>query len=259
MINFKDSEYNVTITMDDETTNDLIKNNYHLYAFRAAQGNGTGSPVVWQSQDVTYKTLKVNWQASYGAFICSPPPLDNINGETEVEIDLGQKFVINEDGTYGVQDGGPADTILISNKQGANHCCGISECLGPDDFNPLCSFYLPKYMAATITPIQQVVLIFSTKIIKTATVVERAMSAGISIDLTSNPNRTVFFKGNKWSSKDPNGINYFDADDSLNPYLINPAKSVWADSTASSDDESNLVSRIVSLEKRLENVRAPQK
>lgn len=238
-MNLKASEYSVVVKMDDATTNDLIRNHYHLYAFRAVKGTGNGSPVVWQSQNVTYKTLTVNWQTSYGAYICSPPPLDNINGETEVEADLGQKFEISEDGTYKVVDGGPAGTILISNKQEADHSCGISECLGPDEFKPLCCFPLPRYMAATITPIQQVVLIFSTDIIRTATVVERAMSAGIVIDLSSDPSRTVFFKGNKWSSDNPKGISYFSADDPLNPYLINPAATLWADSTASSDDESN--------------------
>lgn len=241
------ANYKVSIAMDEQTAQDLFTGGYNLFAFRAVKGAKTGSPVVWQVKDKNqiFNQMFVDWEENYGAFFGSKDQTI-ITGRTDITLDLGQKLIVDDKG-YHRDIGAPAGTITVANKRDVDYLCGISE-YRDGNFNPLCKFPLPKQMASNMAPIQQVVLLFATDVVTTATVVEQAASNGIVVNLTKKNQRVVSFKNNKWSSSDPDGIQYFDADASLSDYLIY--------SNTDEGVESDLSSRVDTLEKKVKKMEA---
>lgn len=231
------STYRVTIKIDDDTLAELKNNDFKLYAFRAVQSNASGGkPVVWYMTDDILESSILSWKADYGAFVSREGLSGRNNSETisnganfssvtNKPIDLGQSMIISEKGVANVDSVGIADTISIVNNHYRTYSCGISEDKGNNEFNPLCAFPILATITDMITPIAKVALMFATDTVETATVIEKAISPGIIIDLTTAPSRNVEYNlKTKWKVDAQGKSQSFNSNDPLSPLLINPAK-----------------------------------
>jgi len=231
------SEYKVNITIDDDSLKTLKADGFNLYAFRAVKGPQNGQPLVWYSRPATkiFASSNISWKVNYGAFVSLSDGKLNVqhtipNGaefdtREDKVINLGQKMIVDGSGNVSVTPDGVADTIAITNNnKNEAYVCGISEYKN-NAFNPMCAFPLIQNNSDLITPIAQIVLMFATDTVRTATVVERSLGPGIVIDLTSSPERSVSYSVSGTWKADVNGYaENFASDAEMNPFLINPAR-----------------------------------
>lgn len=194
--------YGVTISMDQDTVNALSDGNYSLFGFKGVQTSaGGGKPLVWfKSSDFGLST-DVTWEVQYEAYTSRSQIIPNgqIKGLSSYAIDLGQMLEVETpQGTGNVVDG-TEGMISIENLTTTQVTCGISEVVD-GTAQPLCAFPLYGNGLDAIIPIQKVMFTFSTNTVNTGTVIEKAYSQSILIDLTSKTNREVSFDINEgWS------------------------------------------------------------
>ena len=193
------SHYGVKIKMSQETVDALSTGGYFLYGFKSIQANaGGGRPLVWfRSVDFGLET-DVSWEIEYQAYTSRSHiiPGGQIKGLSPYDIALGQRLEVESpQGTGNVVDGS-AGTISIENLTDSQVTCGISEVVN-GTAQPLCAFPLYGNGMDVMVPIQKVMLTFATKEVNTGTVVEKAYSQSILIDLTAKTERTVTFDINK--------------------------------------------------------------
>ena len=204
------ADYQVTITMTPETVTKLDNGNYTLYGFTAVQSSDdAGRPLVWFKRDTYSTSTIVGWQAQYQAYTSHNPIIANrqIVPGFSININRGQTLKVVAGGTGTVVSEGPSTAISIYNTTQSEFTCGISEVVGGTD-QPLCAFPLYGSQMDYITPLQKLLLMFSTNQIKTGTVINymygynylTTQSPGIFIDLASANERAVNFHINEgWS------------------------------------------------------------
>lgn len=196
------TNYGVTIIMPQETVTALSAGHYSLFAFKAVQTDaGGGAPLVWFKSDNFGLNTEVSWQIQYEAYTSRSQIIPNgqITGLSSYPADLGQRLEVQTpQGTGNILSGTPGN-ISVENMTNSSMTCGISEVVG-GSAKPLCAFPLYGNGLDVMVPIQKVMLTFSTKTVNTGTVIERAYSQSILIDLTSATHREVAFDINDgWS------------------------------------------------------------
>lgn len=197
------TQYGITINMSAATVTALSQGNYSLYGFKAVQSSvGGGKPLVWFQSDKFGLNTQVSWQIQYQAYTSQSAiiPGGEIDGLSSYDADLGQKLTITTpQGTGSVGQGDTARGIEILNGTTSPVTCGISEVV-QGQAKPLCAFPLYGKGLDAMVPIQKVMLSFATKQVNTGTVIEKAYSESLLIDLTSASQRTVNFDINTgWS------------------------------------------------------------
>ncbi len=197
------TNYSVSIQMDAHTVSALSAGNYSLYGFKAVQSSvGGGAPLVWFQSNKYGTSTNVGWEVQYQAYTSQSDiiPGGEITGLSPYNIDLAQKLSITTpQGTGSVGAGNTPLGIEILNETTTPVTCGISEVV-EGKAEPLCAFPLYGNGLDSIVPIQKVMLTFATKQVNTGTVIEKAYSQSILIDLTSANSRTVTFDiNNGWS------------------------------------------------------------
>lgn len=196
------TDYGVTISMDQNTVSALSNGNYSLFGFKGVQTSaGGGVPLVWfKSADFGLST-DVTWEVQYEAYTSRSEIIPNgqIKGLSSYAIDLGQMLEVETpQGTGNVVDG-TEGMISIENLTTTQVTCGISEVVD-GSAKPLCAFPLYGNGLDAIVPIQKVMFTFSTNTVNTGTVIEKAYSQSILIDLTAKTQREVSFDINEgWS------------------------------------------------------------
>lgn len=196
------TDYGVQITMDQATVTALASGNYSLYGFKAVQTTvGGGMPLVWFKSTSYGLTTDVNWQIQFEAYTSQSQiiPGGQITGLNSYPATLGQQLVVDSpQGTGTIQQGTPGN-IAVMNQTSNPFTCGISEVVN-GTAEPLCAFPLYGNGLDAMVPIEKVMLTFATKQVNTGTVIERAYSQSILVDLTSATQRAVSFDINKgWS------------------------------------------------------------
>ncbi|HEU0249811.1 MAG TPA: hypothetical protein VFR48_03710 [Solirubrobacteraceae bacterium] len=218
--------YQISIEMEQETVEALRADGYYLFGFKAVKASGAGKPLVWfRTLDYATET-KLNWVEQYQAYTAKSEIISKgqITASNSYSIDLGQTLNVTGSAGTGSVDTqhGTAHTISIHNLTTTRFTTGISQ---PQPMgqgtSPMCAFNLYGLNLDEIAPIEQVLLMFSTKPVITGTVAEEAYSSGLIIDLTARQSRTVKYMiddgwawdGGAW------GIPV-EANDSLVPLLI---------------------------------------
>ena len=199
-----DTDYQVVISLDADTLEALTSGSFQLYGFKAVQTTlGGGAPVVWFSvpaQDLAANTA-VSWTEQYQAYVSTSQIIPNgqIVANASYPIGLGQTLSVAANGIGTVAGGGPAQAISIDNTISSPYTCGISQ-VQNGSCNPLCAFPLYGNQMDVIAPIEKVLLMFVSQQINTGTVLERAYSQGVLIDLTADNQRSVAYDINAgWS------------------------------------------------------------
>ncbi|ARQ13252.1 hypothetical protein NXC12_PD00147 (plasmid) [Rhizobium etli] len=196
------TDYGVTISMGQNTVAALSSGNYSLFGFKGVQTSaGGGVPLVWFKSDDFGLDTEVSWEVQYEAYTSRSAIIPNgqIKGLSSYAIDLGQTLEVETpQGTGSVVDG-TEGVISIENRTTTQVTCGISEVVD-STAQPLCAFPLYGNGLDAIIPIQKVMLTFSTNTVNTGTVIEKAYSQSILIDLTAKSHREVAFDiNNGWS------------------------------------------------------------
>lgn len=204
------TSYGVSIIMPQETVEALSTGNYSLYGFKAVQTNaGGGSPLVWFKSNDYGKDTGVSWKIQYEAYTSRSAIIPNgrITGLNSYSADLGQRLEVDTPQGTGYVKNGTAGNISVENLTSTPMTCGISEVV-EGKAEPLCAFPLYGNGLDAMVPIQKVMFTFSTKTVNTGTVIEKAYSQSILIDLTSATHREVafdindgwFWGGYNWAS-----------------------------------------------------------
>ena len=220
-----DGTYIVTLNMSQDTVDALSKSNYSLYCFIAVQcWDKAGVPLVWKKQDYSLSTVLEILEVyevytSHQQFKSGT----EINPGNSYPINTGQILEVQKaTGTGEVKQNGTAGAISIYNKTQTPFTCGILMKTG-DSFNLICAFPLWGYKTQVIIPVKKILLLFSTTQVKAGTVIVKAESISILIDLTEsqeNPH-TVNYDINKgWDWGDESWAQTFPASTNLTEVLI---------------------------------------
>ena len=205
------ADYQVNITMSPDTVTKLIGGNYNLYGFKAVQSTqGGGLPLVWFKIDMFSTNNVINWLVQHQAYTSSSPitPNSQVVAGFSRDINLGQMLNVEAGGTGSVVTGGPSTAISIYNTTQTPFTCGISALIAGSG-QPVCAFPLYGLQMDDITPLEKLLLIFSTNQMKTGTATDfiygdvgslASYSPGVFIDLTGGPRRAVTYDINEgWS------------------------------------------------------------
>jgi hypothetical protein len=191
--------YGVTIIMPQETVVALSNGNYSLFGFKAVQTKaGGGKPLVWFKSNNYGLDTGVSWQIQYEAYTSQSKIIPNgrITGLNSYSADLGQRLEVDTpQGTGSVKAGTPGN-ISVENLTTTPMTCGISEVV-EGKAEPLCAFPLYGNGLDAMVPIQKVMFTFATETVNTGTVIEKAYSQSILIDLTSATHREVAYDINE--------------------------------------------------------------
>lgn len=209
------SAKSVRITMNDATVNALAGSNYYLYGFKAVEAPiTTGKPLVWFRTQIFSVNTRIEWQERYEAYTsrgADIAPNTQISASASYPISPGQTLrVQRQPGTGIVVAAGVEGTISIHNQTSNEFKCGISQQQSLDGqarVTPLCAFPLYGQHLVTMTPIEKILLMFSTDPVRVGTVIVTAYSPGILIDMTGNvTERQVEYdinEGWKWDGAAP--------------------------------------------------------
>jgi hypothetical protein len=220
------TQYRVNIKMTPDTVRALDQGNYKLYGFKAVKSNNKGgAPLVWFKSENYSAITNVKWLVQYQAYTSNSDIIPNgeIIASFVTDIDLAQTLEVESSkGIGSVKRNGTAGAISIQNKVAKSFTCGISQ-MTDNDTNPMCAFPLYGNQLDVIAPIEKVLLMFATESVNTGTVIEKAYSRSILIDLTSAPGnqRMVQFDiNNGWDWAKELWAEQYEANQELAPLLI---------------------------------------
>ncbi|MEV5721145.1 hypothetical protein AB0L41_45390 [Amycolatopsis mediterranei] len=197
------ADYQIEIDMSEETVDALDSGNFVLYGFKGVRTTLAGAPLVWfQSTNFATNTY-VDWTVDYETYTFSGAiiPGGVIRASNHYPTELGSTLNVTSDkGTGSVVQEGTSGALSIHNLTNKQFTCGISQKQFTGASTPMCAFPLYGQHVDVIAPIERVLLMFSSMAVNTGTVIEKAYSPGILVDLTGARNRTVSYDINAgWS------------------------------------------------------------
>jgi hypothetical protein len=234
-----ETTYTVTIAMSADTAAALADAGSMLYAFKAVRcSDRTGLPLVWFVTSRLAPNMVVSWTSPYDGYD-SPSPLaagKRIVPGFQVGLPLGGTLVIRSaSGSGDVLLGGTSGTCSILNSTTVEFSVGLAQAPVDAARLPLCAFPLFGGNLATITPLEQVLLMFSTRALAPGTALTSlnmpasqpvflaVTTGGVLIDMADQSARSVSFERNLgW---DWNGAVWgtgVPANANLQPWLIQP-------------------------------------
>lgn len=218
------SPYEIDIALSSDTVDKLKNGGFALYAFKAVKSTvGGGAPLVWFKTTSFLTTTQVAWQEQYQAYISTDEIIANgkITASANCDINLGQSAYVSTNGNMTPVSTGTEGAVSILNQGSNPWTTGISQ-FNNGKPSPLCAIPLYGTMLDVIVPIEKVLMMFASNTVNTGTVIYKAYSSGLMVDLTANPTRQVAFDinngwswsgGGTWASK-------VQANDDLVPLLV---------------------------------------
>lgn len=217
------SNYEVDISLPPATVDALKNGGFALYAFKAVKSSmAGGAPLVWFRTTSFLSTTAVTWEEQYEAYISTSEIIANgqIEASAKIATDLGQTAHVTQNGNMTKSSDGGTGAISLLNDGTAPWTAGISQ-VAKGKASPMCAIPLYGGGLDVIVPIQKVLLTFATTPVNTGTVIYKAFSPSVMIDLTSAQQRSVSFDINKgWSWGDGTWAKSIPASADLVPLLI---------------------------------------
>jgi hypothetical protein len=198
----------VTITMSASTVQELTQAGYSLAVFKAVRTTAIGAvPVLWTRTNQILETMQVSWPDQYGAYISNSEIMPNgmIEAASQVAASLGETVSVAGSGNLSVAGQGQPGAISILNEAWPQWTAGICE-MANGQFAPTMAIPLYGEVLGEITPVEKVLLMFSTMPVNPGTVIFQAFSSGVLVDLTADSDRQVYFDFNagwSWSGGEP--------------------------------------------------------
>lgn len=218
------TSYEIDITMSANTVQTLKQQGCSLLAFKAVKTQVTnGAPTVWVSVANYLTSTSLVWEETYAAYISAQQIKNNVNINTNTNIaaDLGYNVLVDQYGNLTANQNGAAGTISIINQAATPYTTGISQASDNGGMQPLCALPLNGNFMDQVTPIEKVMLVFSSGITNTGTVLYSISSTGFMIDLTGVTDRSVVFDVNTgWSANGASWAQVIPANTALSPLLV---------------------------------------
>lgn len=196
------SNYGIDISLSPATVDALKNGGFALYAFKAVKSSVAGAaPLVWFRTTSFLSTTSVDWEEQYQAYISTNEIIANgkITASASCNADLGQTAYVTQNGNITPATGGQDGAISILNQGTQPWTTGISQ-LTNGQANPMCAIPLYGKNMDVVVPIQKVLLTFASNTVNTGTVVYKAYSESVLVDLTDSQQRSVSFDiNNSWS------------------------------------------------------------
>lgn len=221
------ANFETNISMSSEDVAILKAQGYSLYAFKAVKASGDGAPTIWfkLDQNKLLTNTKIQWQEVFSGYNSTSQiaPRTTIETSNTTSTDLGHTIQIDTAGNLTDTTNGILGSVAFLNNAQQQFTVGISQEVGGQS-NVLCAFpILGNGASRSITPITKILLIFSTEVIKTETVITKALSSGAFIDLTGVESRNVTYSVNTgWAPEEPGApwLQNISALTDLRPLLI---------------------------------------
>ncbi len=229
--------YTITIHISPDDVDTLIKGKYVLYCFKAIASNGVGGFPIWYKLDTSQLSTQivVDWIDEFKAYN-SVSKIEN--GEeifigNSLRTELGYIIDIDKYGNLSSSSQGFGDLIAFRNNSNIEYTVGFTQTALQSNGkeNIVCAFYLFGNGAARVfTPVNKVALIFSSENFQMGTVIERAMSGGILVDLdgADNNNREINFSvNNGWASNNYPWVKNFNYNTDMSLLLTDNIATVY--------------------------------
>jgi len=145
-----------------------------LHLFKAVQDtDAAGRPLNWMTIPQLLASTNITWTEQYQAYIAPLTALSStlpVPAGTSVAVAEGQVANVVQGGFGAVTTtGGTTGAISIANGSSSPYTCGLSV-QSNAAFAPICAFPLYGGNTQVITPLMQVVLMFSTAVMPPGTV-----------------------------------------------------------------------------------------
>lgn len=225
--------FKITVNIASADLDILKKDGYSLYAFKSVETSGSGGVTVWytlDSNDLLSKN-EVSWTDDYEAF----NSISNIENNVQIiagnslSAQLGNLISISTNGNLSKSTDGFQGSISYINNASKMYTVGYIQNVKESN-NITCAFnILGGNASRIIVPVNKVALIFSPASIELGTVINKAMSSGILIDLEGAENnmRDVTFKtSDGWTSNTQTWASNFISFTDLRTLLIQPPKNI---------------------------------
>ena len=170
---------------------------YKLLGFKGAESDGqlAGIPV-WFAVPYIRMTGEVKnvYQSLYKVYyVDSSTPSDKSIRMTALSevVELGSKVTLEEDGTFSVEPGGPANTILFINNRAADSetiTAGLASLVN-GEYAPFCAFKVAPRTPLHMKPNDKVSLFALPTVARAGSITAQAVSEGALFELNGSHNR----------------------------------------------------------------------
>lgn len=195
--------HEIQISMTPSTVVALLSGGYQLAVCKGVLTTiNEGSPVIWYTTSALQLNLVLSWRAQYQAYTSLAEIVSGaaIVPSATYDIGLGQTFqVINADGTGVVSQGGVPNGITILGQSPAPVNCGLKQSI-MGGVSPVCALPVSENSVEVIMPIEKVLLMFTSTLVRPGTMVARSLASSLLVDLRGASSRTVGYDINRgWS------------------------------------------------------------
>lgn len=215
--------YEINIQLSPQTIRVLSQSGFALWAFKGVRAQAAGgAPVLWYSTTQFNAVMQVDWEQQYQAFLSNSQIIPNgrIDVAGTANLDLGQTANITPSGQMTVTAGGPGNAMAILNQTSQQWTVGLSQTIA-GQAAPTCALPLHGQNLIQIAPVERVLLMFVSNQANAGTVVLKAPSGSLLVDLTAQTSRTVGYDINDgWTWGGANWANAFPPMTALPPLLI---------------------------------------
>lgn len=225
------TNFQITVNIDPTDLQILKGQGQSLYFFKAVQASGNGGITIWNKleNDSLMSTNTLTWTDDYQAFNSLSDIKKNVQilpGNT-LPVKLGNIVLIDPSGNLSNTSEQYEGCISYVNSASKMYTVGYIQTK-----NVTCAFQINGGNSSRImAPVNKVALIFTTDDLTIGTVIIKAMSSGILIDLNGavNNSRAVNYKtADGWTSNTESWGENFAAFTDLPSLLIEAPDAVWA-------------------------------
>lgn len=232
----------VTITLTPGTRDQLIAIAYALYVMKAVKfgpqgvpfppsnafialptgaGLGGGAPLIWRVVTQLFDNMTVAWAPDLKAYISTDPIVDQqtVTAQASAAVALGQTVDVSATGGLTVVNGGGTGAVVMDNQGTTEWTSGMMQ--GPSGPTaPYCAFPLPGQDTGVMTPLDQVLLMFTLNTLKAGAVIQTAYSAGLLVDAGAADRSVTYDINAGWSAGGAAWATAVPALSNLDPLLI---------------------------------------
>jgi hypothetical protein len=190
--------YTINIELSSQTINALAQGGFTLYALKAVKTMARGgAPLLWYGARGFTSVTQVVWEDQYAAFVSTSQIIANgvVVAKASVDIDLGQTAEVAQTGRMTLSGDGAAGAVSILNQGDREWTTGLFQSIAGEP-SLVCAVPLYGQNLDVIAPVERVLLMFSTNTANTGTVMSRAWSPGLLVDLSAQNTGTVQFDVN---------------------------------------------------------------
>lgn len=189
--------HQITVNLAPAAVKPLLDAGASLYALPMFQtSNRTARPLVTYANAALSQSQVVSWSEDYQAFVSrtsldagiTDPAQRTIVVGASAPARLGDVMTVDVSLQCAVAGGGVGGAVSVRSAIADPLSCGLTY-----DGHPACAMSLSSAFQVVVAPVQSLLLMFSTAAFDLGSWVEQCSGAGLLVDMTNTPARTVTF------------------------------------------------------------------